>query len=72
MMTPFALRSLLSLSLSLSLSSLPTKIQIDRPWRPPTSMAMQQPKHVLQIIHRREPIANTSIDDMRKYEGEIK
>ena len=34
-------------------------------------MVMQQPKHVLQIIRHLEPIANISIDDMPKYEGEI-
>ena len=44
---------------------------IDRPWRPLTSMATALPKHPLQIIHRRKPIANTSIDDMRKFYGEI-
>ena len=47
------------------------KTEIDRPWRPLTSMATALLKHALQIIHRRNPIANTSIDDMRKFYGEI-
>ena len=34
-------------------------------------MATALPKHALQIIHHREPIANASIDNMRKFYGEI-